>query len=97
MSRYNYAGKFVNPTEGFYVKPVGEHFEIWVRADRAPDGSAPADHKHTSAPEFEEHEDAQDWITGTAEFFEEDYDDYLEENRYEINMMERYEAFQNER
>jgi hypothetical protein len=51
---------------------------------------------HDSAPFFDESEDASDWIEAQAEFFEQDYDDYLEENRHSIVQMERYEAFMNE-
>lgn len=96
MSRYSYAGKFVNPTEGFFVKLVDDHYEVWVRADRQEDGSCEPDHKHTGAPDFDEAEDAAEWIEGTAEFFEQDYDDYLDENSYEIARMEAYEDFRNE-
>lgn len=96
MSRYTYAGPFRNPTEGFYVKAVDEHFEIWVRSDRAKDGSAPPDHKHTSAPNFNEPEDAEEWISNLREFFEDDYDEYLEENHAEIARMEAYEDWRNE-
>lgn len=97
MSRYTYAGEYQNPTTGFYVKLVGERFEIWVRADRAKDGSAPADRKHTSAPTFDEPSDADEYIADLAQFYEDDYDDYLEENHDSIVQMERYEAFLNER
>ena len=91
-----YAGPYRNPTEGFYVKQVGEHYEIWVRADRDSDGSAPPDHKHSSAPNFDEWEDASDYIRDLREHFEEDYDQYLDEHHDEIAAMERYENFCNE-
>jgi hypothetical protein len=91
-----YVGPFRNPTEGFFVRPVDEHFEIWVRSDRRPDGSCEADHKHTSAPSFDEHEDALDWIDNLHEHFEEDYDQYLDEHSDELAAQERYEAFLNE-
>lgn len=96
MSRYTYAGEYKNPCTNMYVKEVGDHFEVWVRSDRDSDGSAPPDHKHSSAPNFDEAGDADEYITDLHDGFEEDYDNYLEENRYEINLMERYEAFKNE-
>lgn len=96
MSRYSYAGPYRNPTEGFFVKEVGDHFEVWIREDRDADGSCPPDRKHTKTPKFDEAGDAHEWIEALSESFEEDYDDYLEENRFEIAQMERYEAFRNE-
>lgn len=98
MSRYTYAGPFQNPTTGWIVKPVRGGFGIFTRAtERRPDGSMPADRRHTSRKVFKEEDDALEWIEGTREFFEEDYDAYLEENHDSIVQMERYEAFQNER
>jgi hypothetical protein len=96
MSRYTYAGEYKNPTEGWYIKKVGDKFEVWVRSDREKDGSAEPDRKHTSAPTFDEAEDASEYITDKAEFYEEDYSDYLEENHDAIAAMERFEAFRNE-
>ncbi len=96
MSRYTYAGKFINPTEGWYVKEVRGKFEIWIKFDREEDGSAKADRRHNSSPRFEEAEDAGEWIENTREFFEDDYENYLEENHDEIVAMERYEDFKNE-
>jgi hypothetical protein len=96
MSRYTYAGAYRNPTKSFYVKQVGEHYEVWVRSPRNRDGSAPADHPHSRGLKFDEPDEAEDWIEGISEFFEKDYDNYLEENHYEIAQMERYEAFRNE-
>jgi len=97
MSRHTYAGPFKNPTEGFYVKAVRDHFEVWIREDRNTDGSAPPDRRHAKSPKFEEAGDAQEWIDGLYDFYEEDYDQYLEENHLEIVRMEQYEAFLNER
>lgn len=98
MSRYTYAGRFQNPTTAWLVKPIEGKFGIFVRTDdREPDGSIPPDRRHTSAPLFDEAEEAEEYIEAKAEMFEEDYDDYLEENRFEIAQMERYEAFRNER
>jgi len=97
MSRYTYAGTFSNPTGNWIVKRVDDKFGIFVRSDeRQEDGSIEPDRKHTSAPLFDEPEEAAEYIEGKAQDFEEDYDDYLEENRYEINRMEQYEAFRNE-
>lgn len=97
MSRYTYAGDFQNPTTGWIIKPVGKKFGIFIRStERADNGSIPADRRHTSAPLFASDDDAAEWIEGTAEFFEQDYDDYLEENHDSIAQMERYEAFRSE-
>lgn len=97
MSRYTYAGTFQNPTTDWIVKSVGKQFGIFIRTpERAEDGSIAPDRKHKSAPLFDDSEDAQEYIDAKSDFFEEDYDEYLEENRYEINQMERYEAFRNE-
>lgn len=98
MSRYSYAGNFKNPADNYFVKEVGDHFEVWVRSDRRANGSAPADRKarFRGRNRFDEHEDAADYIASIGEFFENDYSDYLEENRYELAQMERYEAFRNE-
>lgn len=98
MSRYTYAGTYQNPTTDWIVKPVGKKFGIFIRStERAEDGSIPPDRRHKSKLLFEDDGDAAEYIEGMHESFEEDYDDYLEENRFEINQMERYEAFRNER
>lgn len=97
MSRYTYAGPYRNPTEGFYVKTVGDKFEVWLHFNREADGSAQPDRKHTSAPSFDEAEDAGQYIEDLHSFFEDDYSDYLEENHSELAAQDRYEAFLNER
>lgn len=98
MSRYTYAGKFVNPTEGWYVKEAKDGlFEIWVRSDRNADGSADPDHRHTSAPRFEDDGEAAEYISDMRDVAEQDYDDYLEENHDDIVRQERYEDWRNER
>ncbi len=98
MSRFTYAGPYRNPTEGWFVKENAEgKYEIWLRCDREPDGSAPPDRKHKGAPTFDEAGDADEYIAECAQESEDDYDQYLDENRYEINQMERLEAFLNER
>jgi hypothetical protein len=99
MSRYSYAGEFKNPADRYFVKEVGERFQVWVRHDREADGSCPPDRPMNArggTPTFDEADEAQDYIDSIREGFEEDYSDYLEEHRYEINLMERYEAFRNE-
>lgn len=90
MSKYSYAGKFVNPADHWFVKEVDDHFEIWVLKD---DGT---DRPHSSAGHFEDYEDAAEYIESVRERFEEDYDQYLEENGAEIARMEAYEDWRNE-
>jgi hypothetical protein len=51
---------------------------------------------HTSGNEWAEQEDAEEFIEATEAKYEEDYDEYLEENRYEIAQMERYEMWRRE-
>lgn len=64
MSRYTYAGPFKNPVHDWYVKENNEgKYEIWIKHEREADGSAIADTKHTSAPTFDEDEEAHDYIT----------------------------------
>lgn len=41
-------------------------------------------------------DDAREYIENLEEFFERDYDNYLEENHHEIAQMERYEMWRNE-
>lgn len=114
MSRYVYAGEFVNPANTFTVvpNPDGEGYTVAIKVSdsetlrcllngeidaaeaslRQSRGWRP----HTSAPVFEEAEDADEWIDGVEQSFDEDYEDYLEENRFEIAQMERYEQWRNE-
>lgn len=96
MSRYSYAGEFRNPADSYFVKPVDEHFEVWVRSERAKDGSAEADRPHNRAPKFDGAEDAEEYIDHIRETFEEDYSDYLEENHAELARMDAWEAFKRE-
>lgn len=51
---------------------------------------------HTKNQVFEEEEEAIESLEALEEFFEEDYDQYLEENHHEIVQMERYEQWRNE-
>lgn len=107
MSRYTYAGDFVNPTSSWRVAQVfdanGEYLHSIIEChhseEREIDGQtgtfsywAP----HTSGQQFEDDDQAHEWIENTEEMFERDYDDYLEENRDAIVQMERYEMWRNE-
>lgn len=97
MSRYTYAGEFKNPTEDFIVKPVGKKFAVFIRTkERDARGAIPADRRHSNGKLFAEPEEAEEWIEGLREFFEEDFDDYLEENHDSIAAMDRYEQFKSE-
>lgn len=51
---------------------------------------------HTNGIRFEDESDAHDWIEQVAEQYEAQYDQYLEENSYQIAQMERYEAWRQE-
>jgi hypothetical protein len=113
MSRYTYAGKFVNPTEGFVARENDEGLGfVWI-TERVPcDCGCP---RCTAYDEVERlhsmhgkdpknpikgfeggAEEAAEWIEQTAQGFEEDYDNYREENHYEIARMEQYEDWKNE-
>lgn len=108
MSRYTYAGPFKNPTEGWTVEQYAddhpEHAGKYYVAipvfcdcgseccDRRQLGTRP----HTRYDAFDEYEDAIECIEDTEQFFEEDYDQYLEENSHEIARMEAWEDFKNE-
>lgn len=89
MSHRSYAGTFQNPVEGMQVRENHEtgKFVIWI---------TDADRQHNSAPEFEEEGDAYEWLESLAQDFEDDYDQYLEENRDDIRRQEEYEQFKNE-
>jgi hypothetical protein len=112
MSRYSYAGEFKNPAESYFVKEVELYdgddsetteFQIWVKESRrcdcgCPNCTAMIEEERPTRPlqKFPTHEDAVDSIEATEEFFERDYEEYQEENHYEIAQMERYEAFRRE-
>ena len=107
MSRYTYAGPFKNPTEGWTVEQYPEGHEhagkFFVGVPEFCECGAACCSKpqigvrpHTKANLFEEAEEAHEWIEGTEEFFEQDYEEYLEENSHEIARMEQYEAWKNE-
>lgn len=102
MSRATYTdGK--NPTDNFTVEPnpSGEGYIIGVKrycecgsecCSRPQIGVEP----HSGGHVFTEEDDAHEWIEATSEAWERDYDDYLEENRYELVQMERYEMWRRE-
>lgn len=108
MSRYSYAGDFVNPADTWRVaskpdasRPEGVVYfvEVYREEDREIDGVSGKFSfwsPHTSGHEWDEHEQADEWVEATGQAYEGDYDDYLEENRHEIAAMERYEAWRNE-
>lgn len=108
MSRYTYAGDFVNPTSSWRIasKPdaaAPEGVSYFVECHRSEEkevdgviGTFSYWSPHTSGQEFSSVEDAEEYIEGIDQAFEEDYDDYLDENRYAIAQMERYEMWRNE-
>lgn len=51
---------------------------------------------HTAGQVFKDAEEADEYLYNLEESFEEDYDQYLDENRHEIVQMERYEQWRNE-
>lgn len=108
MSKYTYAGDFVNPTDTWRVastpdatKPEGYAYfiECHHRETREIDGVvgtfeywAP----HTGGYTFDTAEEANEFVDQVQEDFEEDYENYLEENHDAIVQMERYEMWRNE-
>jgi hypothetical protein len=103
MAQYTYAGDFSNPTEDFVVQGPNEEGQYWIGVkaycecgyqccSRPQTGVRP----HDNGLLFDDFEQAYDWIEGVEEFFEQDYDSYLEENRHAIVQMERYEQWRNE-
>jgi hypothetical protein len=106
MSRYTYVGKFVNPVEGMGYE-LGDDDKYYITVE----DSSPCPHcgkpevttrRHSMHGEkgdrqgFDEAEDAIDWLEGTREAFEDDYDNYLEEHHDDIVAQERWENFRNE-
>ena len=51
---------------------------------------------HSNGTVFDDEDDAYEWIENVEQRFEEQYDDYLEQNGFEIAQMERYEMWRNE-
>ena len=110
MAKYTYAGDFINPAEHLVVvqneaddvKEGDEPTYIIGVKDYCQCGSPCCSkpllgvHPHTAGKVFEDEDDAYEWIESLRERFEEDYDDYLQENSYEIRRMELYEQFRNE-
>lgn len=112
MSRYTYEGKFMNPTEGFHAQETREGIGyVWVRERVKCDCGCPnckhyneVDRLHTMHGDPEHPvkgfeggaEEAEEWIEAQREFFEEDYDNYLEEHHDDIVRQERYEQWRNE-
>lgn len=104
MSRYTYAGEFVNPTQGMRCSEEPNKDGKWFVEveERCECGHECCDKRilgyrpHTNGQLFDEPEDASDWIESLAERFEEDYDDYLEENRHSIVQMELMELHRRE-
>lgn len=104
----SYSGEFTNPVGTWRVAavPHPEHpheeqyvIQVFREEDREIDGVSGRFsywEKHTSAPTFDDEDEAHDWMDAVEEKYEEDYDRYLEENRYEIAQMERYEQWRNE-
>lgn len=103
MSMYTYAGDFRNPVDEFSVgpNPDGEGFIILVNeycdcghecCSRPKTGTRP----HTSGQVFEDEDAANDWLCDFEEKIEDDYDQYLEENRHSIARMEMYELWRRE-
>lgn len=103
MSKHTYAGSFRNPTTEWRVsteQPNGKYiievkFEEEIEHDGVT-GIFVGWRPHTSAWEFDWHEDAVEHLEVLEQAYEEDYDEYLEENRHEIAQMERYEMWRNE-
>lgn len=106
MSRYTYVGDFVNPVSSWRIASretdagETEHFiECHHEETRTIDGVEGTFSfwtPHTSGHKFDDVEDAEAYIEGIEESFEEDYDDYLEENRHAIVQMERHEMWKRE-
>lgn len=103
MSRYAYAGPYKNPTEGMkvmfnegtqrYYIAVPDYCECGNECCSRP---LLGYHPHTGDMLFNDEDEAYEWLEGTEEFFERDYEDYLEENHDDIVRMEQYEAYKNE-
>lgn len=108
MSKYTYAGDFVNPTDTWRVAQKfddkGEYLYSYIEVLRKKERTD-EDGKvwkteyweaHTSGRAFPSDEEAYEYIEDIEQSFEEDYDDYLEENHDAIVQMERYEMWRNE-
>lgn len=98
-----YAGPYRNPTEEWTVEHDEERGDYYIGiveycrcgspcCSRPVTGTRP----HTNGLRFEEFDMASDYIEQMHERYEEDYDQYLEENRHAIVQSERYEMWRNE-
>lgn len=93
----------MNPTDHMTViqNPDGEGYVIGVRR-YCECGSPCCDHRevevtpHTGGRVFAESDDAYEYIECLRESWDQQYEDYLDENRYEIAQMERYEMWRRE-
>jgi hypothetical protein len=101
MSRYNYAGPFTNPAENMGVFYDEEDGLYYPAIKKYCDCGCPncKSWEWTKKPNTEGCDDPSDIIDGIEadrEFFENDYDQYLEENHYELARMDAYEMWRNE-
>ena len=83
---------YQNATENWLVVPDNDKGDYYIGV-REPDGTV---RPHTSGQRFEEEDEAFEYIEAMHERFEEEYDNYLEENRHAIVQSERYEMWRNE-
>jgi len=105
MSRYTYAGDFSNPVNNMRVSlepnTDGKWFIECFRQESKTDTAGRVWkteywEPHTSGMTFDEPEDGHEYLDNLEETFEQDYDDYLDENRHAIVQMELYEMWRNE-
>lgn len=103
MSRYTYVGDFQNPADSYFVKFINDKYQVWVKEQNrcdcgCPNCKAVVESERPSNPlkEFADHEEADQYIESVQELFEEDYEQYCEENHYEIAQQERYDMWRNE-
>ena len=107
MSSYSYAGNFENPADSFNAieitdGPNAGKFYIAI-AENTGNGDGSIELRpHTMHGDnldqslFDDWDSADEWIEGTAQRFEEDYEQYLEENHDELARMDEYEQWRNE-
>ena len=102
MARFSYDGPFRNPAEnlGVFLDP---NDGLYYRGRKVPCECGCPNCTATllvkANPNDEGSEDAGDVaeaIDDEAEFFEQDYDQYLDENHHAIARMEAYEMWRNE-
>ncbi len=98
-----YHGIYVNPTTDWRVTLNDETGKYFIEVpERCECGSECCSkpilswRPHTKGLQFDEQDEADDWIESVSEKSEADYDQYLEENHHEIAQMERYEMWRNE-